>query len=180
MKIELEKDRTTVTVMQQNAAKKKRLFSEAKALCEEFIPIDTKERLQSFERGFKSHLLKELRPKVKDFATHWTDEKILEFFDIPVHILNHIQSQYNQLTQFQWNDEFTDLILPDLSTYAETPEELERLKLSQTLIETAKAIQKHGYPVNFNTLAQAVSMAIHPMGGKDAKPNNRFIKQRNR
>jgi len=113
---------------------KTRLFNEALKLANDFIEVP-KDDYKTFGDNFRAYILKEFRERTKDFASHFSDEKLFDFFDFPSHVLRTIESRWSELRFVEMSDDYQSVILRDLNPYAETPEELERLKVVRQLIE---------------------------------------------
>ncbi len=63
-------------------------------------------------------------------------------------------------------------------SYAETPEELERLKVVRQLIEALETITNNGHHIDFHSVARATNSVLIVTGPKSAEPNENYIKSR--
>jgi hypothetical protein len=155
--------------------RKLKLFSDAYELCSEHIEIVDK---IEFSKGFKNYLVTILRDKAKNIGIdHFQDHKVLEFYQVPVHILDEIQNRFNELRHIQLNKDFTQAILPDINVYASTPSEIERLSHVEQLIDALNKIQDNRHHIDWWGIAQATSGAIVSTG-KGATPSERYVKSR--
>jgi hypothetical protein len=156
---------------------KTRLFNEALKLANDFIEVP-KDDYKTFGDNFRTYILKEFRERTKDFASHFSESKLLEFFDFPDHVLRTIESRWSELRFVEMSDDYQSVILRDLNPYAETPEELERLKVVRQLIEALETITNNGHHIDFHSVARATNSVLIVTGPKSAEPNENYIKSR--
>ena len=156
---------------------KTRLFNEAKALAEEHIGTIPNVDYNLFGTSFRTYIVNELRQKTKDFAPHFSEDKLLEFFDFPNHLLQTIETKWGQLRLVQMSEDFQSVILNDENIYAETSEEIERLKIVQDLIKNLEFISNDGYSIDFNGLSRVLPSILIPTSSRSAVPNEKYIKK---
>jgi hypothetical protein len=74
------------------------------------------------------------------------------------------------------SDDYQSVILRDLNPYAETPDELERLRVVRQLIEALETITNNGHHIDFHSVARATNSVLIVTGPKSAEPNENYIK----
>lgn len=156
---------------------KTRLFNEALKLANDFMEVP-KDDYKTFGDNFRAYILKVFRERTKDFASHFSESKLLEFFDFPDHVLRTIESRWSELRFVEMSDDYQSPILRDLNPYAETTEELERLKHVRQLIEALEWIANNGHGIDFHSVARASNNVFIVKGQKSADPNENYIKNR--
>ena len=163
--------------LRSQGQQKTRLFNEAKALAEEHIGTIPKEDYNLFGASFRTYIVNELRQKTKDFAPHFSEDKLLEFFDFSNHLLQTIETKWRQLRFVQMSEDYQSVILNDENVYAETSEEIERLKIVQDLIKNLEYIANDDHYIDFNGLSRVLPSILIPTGTKTAVPNEKYIKK---
>jgi hypothetical protein len=163
--------------LRSQGQQKTRLFNEAKALIEEHIGKIPNEDYKLFGASFRTYIVNEFRKRTKDFAPHFSEAKLLEFFDFPNHVLQTIETKWGQLRFVEMSEDYQSVILQDDNIYAETEEEIERLKNVRTLIKSLEYIVNDGYYIDFNALSRACPNIIVPTGNKSAEANEHYIKK---
>jgi hypothetical protein len=164
-------------VISQGKAKT-RLFNQALALAEEHLGTIPKTDYKTFGDNFRAYILSNFRERTKDFASHFSNEKLFDFFDFPNHVLITLETKWRDYRFIEMSDDFQSIVLKDDGQqYAETEDEIERLKAVQQLIKSAEWIAESGQYIDFNMLSRACPNVIIPTGNKTAVPNEIYVKQ---
>jgi len=150
---------------------KKRLFAEAKALIEEHVGTIPKNDYNEFGNNFRAYLLKHFRQRTKDIVPHFRDEQLLDFMNFENHLLEKIEYKWRELRFVEMTPDFQEVIIPDANPYAETTEELERVKVVRDLIKALEYIANDDHYIDFHTLARALNGVIFPPSIKSAQPH---------
>jgi hypothetical protein len=156
---------------------KKRLFQEALKLVEPHTGTIPVADYNEFGKNFKAYVLNYFRQKTKDIVPHFRDEQLFEFMNFETHLLNTIQSKWHELRFVEMTPDFQKVIIPDANPYAETPEELERLKVVKDFIKALEYIANDGVYIDFQTLSRACPGVIVPTSNKTADANEHYIKK---
>lgn len=171
-----EPNKGEVQAMQQRANAKLKAWNDAVELVRSFAPLDTKEQKDEFFNDMLKYAVKHLRVKAKDFQDMLDDQKIIEFFSFPSHILRDIQKRVKADGQLKFNEDYSKIIIPDYSIYADCDEEIERLNASQAFIDAVENLKKYGYTIHFGELAKGTSYAVRNVGGR-LEHQSSFIKK---
>ena len=160
------------------AKEKTRLFNQALKLAEEHLGTIPKDEYKTFGDNFKAYILSKFRERTKDFAAHFSDEKLFDFFDFPNHVLMTLVTKWRELRFIEMSDDFQSVILKDDGLqYAETTDEIERLKHVKQLIESLKWIADSGQYIDFNAVSRACPNVMIATGTKSAVPCEHYVKQ---
>jgi hypothetical protein len=164
-------------VMSQGKAKT-RLFNQALALAEEHLGTIPKDDYKTFGDNFRAYILIKFRERTKDFAAHFSDEKLFDFFDFPNHVLVTLATKWRELRFIEMSDDYQSVVFKDDGQhYAETKDEIERLKAVQQLIKSLEFIVQSGHYIDFNAVARACPNVLITTGTKSAVPNEIYVKQ---
>ena len=162
--------------LKQDGKMKVRLFNEAVALCREHVEIEPKD-FKEFGDNFRAYVLKRLREKTKNICPHFHDNQLLDFMNFPDHLLRTITNKWGELRFIEMTPDYQNVIIPDCQQYAETPEELERLKYVRQLIEALEWIANNGNYIDFQNVARACPSVLVVTGSKSADPCEHYILQ---
>lgn len=163
--------------LKQDGKTKVRLFNEAVALCREHVEIEPKD-FKEFGDNFRAYVLKRLREKTKNICPHFRDEQLFDFMNFPEHLLRTITNKWGELRLIQMSDDFQSVILKDDGLqYAETPEELERLKYVKQLIEALEWIANNGNYIDFHSIAKACPSVLVVTSLNSADPCEHYVLQ---
>ena len=162
--------------LKQDGKMKVRLFNEAVKLCSEHVEI-TPGDFKEFGDNFRAYVLKRLREKTKNIVPHFHDNQLLDFMNFPNHLLETIEAKWRELRLVQMTPDYQNVIIPDGNQYAETPEELERLKHVRQLIAALEWIAENGNYIDFQSVARACPSVLIVTGSKSAEPCEHYILQ---
>jgi len=176
MKVKVETENSAQLLDIKNRAEAKiKAFNDGIELVKPFISITTKEERKAFLNDMVGYVTKELRSKI-EMQSLMTDERVQEFFEVPVTILKEIQKRVRQDVQILFNNDLTNCIIPDIEIYAENDEELERLNVSLKLISVINEFTALAPGVHMGTISKGFQSSIIYSGGT-FKPNPIFIKR---
>jgi len=157
---------------------KTRLFNQALALAEEHLGTIPKDDYKTFGDNFRAYILSKFRERTKDFLSHFSDEKLFDFFDFPNHVLMTLVGKWNEHKYIELSDDFQSIVLKDDGqNYAETPDEIKRLKVVNQLIESLVFIAQSGHYIDFNAVARACPNVMIITDTNSAVPSEYYIKQ---
>jgi hypothetical protein len=176
-KVLIKKDKGVHQRISQDANRKLKALNDAVQYVEQFTQVETADDRKEVAQSPQRYIIKRLRERFADFSDLLTDEKILEFAQVNIGTLRGLQIALHKSPQIAFTDDYTKVIIPDVSIYATTPEELRRLEISQRLIDVVNEIRKEGFTIDFNNVQRALSNAIESTGAS-LTHHAQFIKKR--
>jgi hypothetical protein len=173
----ISQEKGTQQRIAMDTARKRKAWSDAIEYVSEFVKVETPQDKEELSRGLKKYVIRHLRERFKDFEDLMSDEKILDFANVSLSILNEIQSKLAQYPQIKFNSDYTDFIIPDVGLYAASENEIRRYNLSERFIQLVDELRKEGHTIHWNNLAMAVSGAVKSTGAS-LTHSAQFIKRR--
>jgi len=86
--------------------------------------------------------------------------------------------KWNEHKYIELSDDFQSIVLKDDGqNYAETPDEIKRLKVVNQLIESLVFIAQSGHYIDFNAVARACPNVMIITDTNSAVPSEYYIKQ---
>lgn len=176
-RILIKKDKGVHQRISQDANRKLKALNDAVQYVEQFTQVETADDRKEVAQSPQRYIIKRLRERFADFSDLLSDEKILEFANVNIGTLKGLQLALSQSPQIAFTDDLTNVIIPDLSIYAETPEELRRLAISQRLINVVNEIKAEGYTIFWNDIQRGLSNAVQSTGAS-LNHSPQFIKRK--
>ena len=164
--------RSLISKTKNKGARKINLFKLAKEFCEQYIKV---EDLDAFDSGFRDYLYNSVKSKSNGTLNAVGYQSLMKLYDIDDEKLKRIEIEYKKLSDIKLNSSYTEIAEFDAGIYAETKEELEKLKDFQMIDKFVQQIEKRGIKVNMHHL----SRAFHPLTSisvSGLEPNINFIK----
>jgi hypothetical protein len=173
----IDTQENTLRVMEAHAELKMKLWNDLLTYLSDFITIDKADYKELSESNFKAFAVDRLRKKGKDVIPKgWTNEQVAEFYGLSYQILYEIQRRFKDVAQLPFNSNYSDVVMPDVQTYAVTKDELRRLDLSKRFIALVDEFKAEGITVYTKYLVNGLSGSLL-YEADQLKPSTNFIKQ---
>ena len=96
-------------------------------------------------------------------------------YDINDEKLKRLEIEYKKLSDIKLNDTYTEVAPFDSGVYAETPDEIKKLKDFQELDKFAEKMKEQGVPINYAHLSRAF-YPLTAICSTELQPNINYIK----
>lgn len=173
MKEIIVQSRSLIAKTNNQGSRKIILFKKAKDFTEQYIPVTD---LNEFSKGFRDYLYNGIKKKSGIKSVGF--EQLMMLHDIDSDKLRTLEIEFKKLDNIKLNKDFTEVAPFDAGIYAETPQELEKLKQFKEVKKAVDKLEKAGIKVNYSYL----SRAFHPLtelSVGEILPNVGYIKGQN-
>lgn len=165
---------STANRLKNQAKRKIGLFDNAKQLVEKVLPVTDLDR---FSEGFRAYLFDELKKRSQGSMDTLSYEKVIMLYDydkLDQHLRN-LEIEYKKLNAVKLDETYTKMLPVDTGIYAETEQELKRLKEYETIEKFVKGMEKEGVKVNYSHLSRAF-YPVTAINISELSPNVNYIK----
>ena len=173
MKVKIGYNENEELEYNSNIENKKLAFNSCFEYCSKFLVIENK---IEFAKDFKGYFLKAWEQKYSNsFPPIVSILKQLELSDCQGSIIEAYQTQYLNIA-IDFDAETQKAKDIDFNIYAETPEQIERFKACQSLIEAIENLQSTGANIMYGSLCQSMqSVLTIDYSTNKLTPTNQFI-----